>query len=303
MNELFQEFLDRPEISKHTRMKYFYRLRQFMELHKGKRPDDITQEDIVTYIANKIDLADPSRALLRGCMLAFFNFCIKKGECAANPVQDTVTFRDWPRRIHLPNEDDVIAALKTAVSMNDSENPYAIRDGLIFALAAVSGNRRNELRQLPLNDLLESLKQPETLENGTNLYRVYTYGKTGEAICRFTMFHRPMFMNYLRIRPLTACEFVFVNLNKHHEQYGRQLSLVGISRVRKRVCDRAGVDLITYQELRRRLATKIARAVNVDIAAQALNHSKHSGDRVIRTFYFDPDKTAVDTAVSQVAYQ
>ena len=196
MNELFTEFLDRPEITKHTREKYFYRLRPFIALHDGKRPSEIEQADIVRYIASKTDWAEPTRALLRSCLLAFFNFCIKKGECAANPVQDTVTFRDWPRRIHLPNEDGVQAALETAVLMNDSENPYAIRDGLIFALAAVSGNRRDELRQLPMDDLQTALNTPEKLEDGGNVYRVYTTGKEGEAICRFTDFHVPMFYNY-----------------------------------------------------------------------------------------------------------
>jgi len=303
MNKLFDQFLDRPDISKHTREKYFYRLRPFMALHEGKRPNDITQADIVRYISSKTDWADPTRALLRSCLLAFFNFCIKQGDCAANPVQDTVTFRDWPRRIHLPAEDGVQAALETAVMMNDGENPYAIRDGLIFSLAAVSGNRRDELRQLPMDDLLIALAQPEKLDDGGNLYRVYTTGKEGEAICRFTEFHVPMFHNYFAVRPITPSPFVFVNMYKHHEFFGQQLSLVGISRVRKRVCKRAGVDLITYQELRRRLATKIARDFNVDIAAHALNHSPRSGDRVIREHYYDPDKTAVDTAVSQFAYQ
>lgn len=303
MNKLFDQFLDRPEITKHTREKYFYRLRPFMALHEGKRPNDITQADIVRYISSKTDWAEPTRALLRSCLLAFFNFCIKQGDCAANPVQDTVTFRDWPRRIHLPAEDGVQAALETAVMMNDGENPYAIRDGLIFSLAAVSGNRRNELRQLPMDDLLTSLDQPEKLDGGGNLYRVYTTGKEGEAICRFTEFHVPMFHNYFAVRPVTKSPFVFVNMYKHHEFFGQQLSLVGISRVRKRVCKKARVELVTYQELRRRLATRIAREFNVDVAAHALNHSPHSGDRVIRAHYYDPDKAAVDTAVNTFAYQ
>lgn len=303
MDALFNQFLDRPEITKYTRNKYFYNLRPFIALHDGKPANAITQADIVRYIASKTEYAEPTRAKLRACLLAFFNFCIKQGACADNPVQDTAIFRDWPRRIHLPNEEGVQAALEMAIIMNDGENPIAIRDGLIFALAAVSGNRRDELRRLPMDDLLVALEAPETLESGELVYRVYTEGKEGEAICRFTAFHVRMFYNYLAVRPLTACPFTFVNMSQKHPLYGRQLSLVAISRVRARVCKRAGVDLITYQELRRRLATMIARAVNVDVAAQTLNHSAHSGDRVIRAFYFDPDKTAVDAAVSQFAYQ
>lgn len=303
MQKLFEQFLDRPEITPYTRNKYLYSLRPFIALHDGKQASDITQADIVRYIASKTDYADPTRAKLRGCLLAFFNFCIKQGACTDNPVQETRNFRDWPRRIHLPNEEGVQAAIDTAIMMNDGENPVDIRDGLIFALAAVSGNRRDELRRLPMDDLLTAIASPEMLDNGKDVYRVYTNGKTGEAICRFMSAHVDMFANYFAVRPLTSCPFVFVNMNPNHEAYGRQLSLTAISRVRKRVCKRAGVDLITYQELRRRLATKIARAVNVDVAAQALNHSAHSGDRVIRAFYFDPDKTAVDAAVSQFAYQ
>jgi hypothetical protein len=109
-----------------------------------------------------------------------------------------------------------------------------------------------------------------------------------------------MIQRYLAIRPQTPCPYTFVNLNPNHDRYGLQLSLVGFDRVRPKLCKRAGVPVITYQELRRRIGTKIAKATNPTMAAQALNHSKHSGDRVIRLFYFDPDKTAVDEQIAAV---
>lgn len=298
LSDYFMLFLDRDEISNATRGKYYYRLSPFVLRHGLKSPSEITTLDVVKFIESKPELADPSKALLRAAFHAFFNFMIELEAIEVNPVAKVRKWRDYPRRINIPSQADVDKALATAVAMNKSSYPRDIRDGLIFALAVVSGNRRGELRQLPLNDLLEALQTPETLPDGEKIYRVYTEGKTGEAICRFTSFHVPLIENYLDIRPVTNEPAVFVNLNKTHKNYGQQLSLVAFDRVRPRVCRRAGVEIITYQELRRLLATKIATAVNVDVAAQALNHSPHSGSRVIRVHYYDPDKAQADKAVS-----
>lgn len=297
MNELFEAFLNRP-ISPHTREKYFYRLRPFIALHGQKQPAEITSGDITAYIASKTAYAEASKAILRQCLHAFFGYCIKRGQCELNPVKGTPTYRATPRRIVLPNETEVETAVNEAVAMCQSQNPVTVRDGLIFTLAVVSGNRRGELRQLPLDDLLTALTAPETLKNGHNIYRVYTDGKTGEAICRFTEFHKPLVDLYLSIRPDTRCNAVFVNCDPRHDGHGKQISLVTFNRVRPKVCRRAKVSIITYQELRRRIATKIARANGVDTAAHALNHSPHSGDRVIRAHYYNPDQFAVDEEIA-----
>lgn len=66
-----------------------------------------------------------------------------------------------------------------------------------------------------------------------------------------------------------------------------------------KICKDAKIEVIIYQELRRRLATIIARSAGVDVAAQALNHSPHTGDRVIRLFYYNPDLEAVDKATCE----
>lgn len=289
MRQHFERFLARPDITEHTRQKYYYRLRRFVELHGHKVPHDITTNDMSQYIASKPDLANASKAMLRQCFHAFMAFC----GVDPNPAKGLPRWSDIPRRIILPNDADVKTVLALAEQMSHSQRPADVRDALVFALAVVSGNRRGELHNLPLADLLDALRQPEA----GGLYRVYTNGKTGEAIMRFAAYHVPMIDRYLAIRPQTTDPYVFLNLNPGHTRYGMQLSLVGINRVRNKLCDRAGVPLITYQELRRRLATKIARATNPTTAAHALNHSKHSGERVIRLFYYDPDKTAVDEQI------
>jgi integrase len=293
--EWFELFLEREGLSEFTRQKYQYRLRPFVLLHGQKLPAAITKDDVARFIASKPALADPSKQLLRNSLHALFAYCLK-GTGSPNPVSGIPKWRDYPRRVHLPDETAVMVALETAVTMNEGMHPPSIRDGLIFALAVVSGNRRGELRNLPLVDVLEALEHPESGEGG-NVYRVYTNGKTGDAICRFTEFHRPMIARYLAVRPATLSPAIFVNLNTTHPKYGQKLSLVAFDRVRPRVCKIAGVQNVTYQELRRRLATHIARAVNVDVAAQALNHSPHTGDRVIRAHYYDPDKAQVDAAL------
>lgn len=290
LSSAFELFIDRPDISPFTRDKYFYRLRPFLALHGQKQPQEITTAMIAQYIDAQTQLADPSKALLRGCFHAFFAFC---GLGDDNPAKRLPRWRETPRRVHLPQEDAVKLALATAVKMTQGVHRADIRDGLIFALAVVSGNRQGEIRNLPLADLRLAMADPHG-----DVYRVYTNGKTGEAILRFTGFHLPLIDRYLTIRPETTDPHTFVNLNSQHEDYGRQLSLVAIDRVRPKVCKRAGVGIITYQELRRRLATVIARSEGVDVAALLLNHSPHSGDRVIRAYYYDPDKERADRAAA-----
>ena len=292
LSKLFPMFLDRPEISKGTREKYFYRLRGFVDLHANEQPASITTAMLLGFIDTKPHISDPSRSIYRQCFHAFFSFCGLKDD---NPAKGLPRWRDTPRRIILPKEQGVKLALAEAVKMCQSSRPVHVRDGLIFTLAVMGGNRRGEIRNLKAIEVVEALKNQEA--NG--IYRVFTYGKTGDCILRFTDFHVPHLLHYLSIRPLSS-EFVFVNLDPGSKRYGLPLSLITFRRVRQRVCKRAGVGLITYQELRRRLATTIARTINVDTAAQVLNHSPHSGDRVIRLFYYDPDKAKADTAALSV---
>lgn len=282
LSSSFDAFLNRPDLSEFTRSKYFYRLRSFIELRGHQTADDITTTMLLDYINSHPDLAEASKAILKSCLHAFFAFC----GCEPNPAKGLPRWRETPRRIITPDDTAVKRALDEAVLMCGSGEATLIRDGLIFALSVVSGNRRGELRNLPMKDLKTALKHPEN-----EIYRVYTSGKTGEAITRFTSFHVPLIEAWLGKRPLTDCPYLFVN-------HGQHLSLVGFDRARPKVCERAGVPIITYQQLRRRLATHIANNQGVDVAAHALNHSPHSGDRVIRAYYYNPDIARADKATA-----
>ena len=282
LTKLFEEFIERPEISEFTRQKYFYRLRAFVAANGRLTANEITTDMLLDYIGSQ-DLADASKAIVRACFHAFLAFC----GLDPNPAKDLPRWRETPRRIVTPSDDHVKRALDEAVRMTNLGEAAAVRDGLIFALSVVSGNRRGELRNLPMSELIMSLQAPDN-----DVYRVYTQGKTGEAITRFTQFHVPLIHAYLDVRPFTDCPFVFVN------DKGQHLSLVGFDRARPKVCKRAGVPTITYQALRRRVATIIANNQGVDVAAHALNHSPHSGDRVIRAYYYDPDMSRADKATA-----
>jgi integrase len=282
LTELFDEFIERPGLSEFTRQKYYYRLRAFVAANGRLAANQITTDMLRDYIENQ-QLADASKAIVRSSFHAFFVFC----GCEPNPAKSLPRWRETPRRIITPSDDHVKRALDTAVSMCHSGEAAAVRDGCIFALSVVSGNRRGELRNLPMSDLMTALDNPEG-----DIYRVYTQGKTGEAITRFTQFHVPLIHAYLGVRPATECPYLFVN------DKGDHLSLVGFDRARPKVCKRAGVPTITYQALRRRVATIIANNQGVDVAAHALNHSPHSGDRVIRAYYYDPDMSRADKATA-----
>lgn len=289
----FDMFLDRDGISQLTRSKYYYRLRGFVEKNGNKRPQAVTVTELLAYMAAQSHLAEASKALLVSCFHAFLSFC----GVDPNPADALPRYRETPKRIKLPQEEAVRLALAEALKMSQGDDPPMIRDGLIFALAVVSGNRRGEIRNIPLSDVLTALDFPQETQQG-RVYRVFTQGKTGEAVLRFTDFHVPAIRRYLNVRPATNDPAFFVNLNEYDSGYGRRLSLVAFDRVRPKVCKRAGVQTITYQELRRRLATIIARSDGVDVAALLLNHSPHSGDRVVRAYYYDPDKHRADVAAA-----
>lgn len=286
LKQRFHEFLSR-DLSKHTRDKYHYRLRPFIERYSQRQPEEVTAEMIATFIESKPDLSEASKAILKSCFHAFLNFC----NVSPNPAAALPHWRDTPKRVIVPQEQDVAQLLNQAIALSLSGSPREKRDSLILSLSVMSGNRRGELRALSLPEVTDALQHPE---NG--VYHAETSGKAGTAVIRFTAFHVPFIQRYTAVRPPTPCQFYFVNLNPFHKSYGQQLSLVGFNRARHHICKRAGVPVITYQELRRRLATMIARRKGVDIAAHALGHSPHSGDRVIRAFYYDPDKAAVDAA-------
>ena len=258
-----------------------------MALHGHKLPADIETAMIADYIAARPDWSEATKSLIRDCFHAFLAFC----GCKPNPADELPNWSDVPRHVAVPKEGCVMRAFETAVQMCESESAADIRDGLVFVLAVYSGCRRGEFRDLTINELFEALEYPES--DGT--FRMFTSGKTGEAIMRFSRYHLPYIERYLGFRP-DGSDSLFVNLDSRSSQYGQGLSLVTFNRMRWKVCKRADVPVVTYQDLRKRLATMVARTNGVDVAAHALNHSPHSGDRVIRLFYYDPDKAAVDRA-------
>lgn len=142
-------------------------------------------------------------------------------------ISKNVSMYPTDRRVVLPSESDVNQAVSTAVSMCHSSNSVHVRDGLIFLLAVVSGNRREELLNLTIPELIEALNNPERVGE-TAVYRVFTTGKTGESILRFTEFHVDLIFRYLFKRPLGFSQSLFVNLNPDSSRYGRSLSLTTI---------------------------------------------------------------------------
>lgn len=157
LDELLDRFVTHPG-GKHkpviTRSKYHYRLRSFVKLHGRKTADEITTDMLLAHINSNPDLAEASKAILKSCFHALFAFC----ELDPNPAKALPRYRETPRRIIIPDETAVKRALDEAVAMCSFGEADTVRDGLIFALSVVSGNRRGELRNLPMNDLKIALK-------------------------------------------------------------------------------------------------------------------------------------------------
>jgi hypothetical protein len=137
LSKLFEEFIERPGLSEFTRQKYFYRLRAFVAANGRLTANHITTDMLLDYIGSQ-DLADASKAIVRACFHAFLAFC----EVEPNPAKDLPRWRETPRRIITPNDDDARSALDTAVSMCHSGEAAAVRDGCIFALSVCPGLTR-----------------------------------------------------------------------------------------------------------------------------------------------------------------
>ena len=237
LNERFTQFVARPNISKHTANKYFYRLRNFVLLHGDKSPNEITTDMMLDYIQAQTHLSDPSRAILRQCFHALLAFC----DVDPNPASHLPRWREEPRYISVPTDSDVEKCWHTAMGMCKSGEAINLRNGLIFALAVVSGNRRGELRNLSIKNLLDSLGNA----NSDGVHRVYTTGKSGDAILRYMPVHVPFIHAYLEIRPKTPSTAFFVVLQPSHPNYGQKLSLTAFDRIRRQICKRSGCNSIT----------------------------------------------------------
>jgi integrase len=145
---------------------------------------------------------------------------------------------------------------------------------------------------LSYTGIVAALDHP--IEDGRigSIYTVAAPGKTEIEIV-FGDWHATLLRRYLEVRPATEHDRLFVHFRQQGDNH--PLGAKGLGEARRNICKIANVPAITFQEMRKLKGTKIAREYGLELAAEALGHV--SGTRVIREYYYDPDRHAARVAI------
>lgn len=285
-------FLMQPGRGLSTKRKFRYKLKSLLAKFGDHPISSVTGDDLEAWLCELEDLRGYSQGNLafhRSCAHTFFAFCA--AWAGDNPAANLPHYSQRPSRVIIANQQDVERALETCERMWSTLVEQ--RDAAIFALGT-SGLRRSNIMRITVAETTHALGDPIQAESGALMYLLTTSGKEPmEAVLderRATIIRR-----YLGNRPTTGHNRLFTNLNPHSNAYLRPLGANGYQKARERVCERAGVALISFQKMRRAMGTQIARRWGVELAAQALGH--RSGTKVVVDHYYDPDREAARSAV------
>lgn len=292
VRQAVDKFLQQPGRTIATRQKYRYKLKHFLENYGDIPISDVTPELLERWFAQlERQYSDGHLAMHRSCHKTFWRFCAQF--TGSNPADAIPRYSEVPEQVVTARKDEVDAALRACESMVMTITEQ--RDAAIFVLGSC-GLRRSNVRSVRTSAVIAALQNPVVVR-GENLYAMRTKGKEGMEVI-FNERHARIIKRYVKNRPSTDHDRLFVNLNTYDKNYLRPLSDEGFGRARRRVCKRAGVQLISFQKMRRLVGTSIARKYGLETAAQVLGH--RSGTEVIRKHYYDPDKEAARLAAFDV---
>lgn len=296
VRDAFLSFLPSPKRRLATRNKYRAKLDRFLEEYGEASINHVDQQLVADWFEDLEQVySEGTMSIFKSCFVAFFNYCVQQQWLDVNPGAGLPYYDDKPKVIRTANESHLEQVLQCCEALAQSDNPKDRRDGLIFALAAVSGARPSNLTMLPHREMVATLGYPVYDPEVGNIFAVTTAGKEPLEIV-FSDWHARLVEHYLEVRPNnTSHNRHFVDLRAKQGTYGAPLGYGGIGKARKRICELAGVPVITYTDMRKLKGTKVARKYGLELAAQALGH--RSGTRVIREFYYNPDRHATRLAI------
>jgi integrase len=298
LKTLVDLFVNRPGLSSQTRVKYDYKLRPFVRLWGDCPVTAINGRQLSNWFEQQSDYYAPATlSIYRAVLLALFNFALEEKLIDQNPAAKLPSYSDRPRLIICANEAAVSTVLAFCEQVSQGDDPYLRRDAAIFALAASSGGRRSNLKMAGYREAVHVLANPIEDEAGL-IYALPVGGKT-EVDLIFGEWPAAILRRYLAIRPETRHNRLFVHLHPDRGTLGEPLGDRGFNLARLRICEAAGVKAITFTALRKLRGTQLARRYGLELAALALGHS--SGTRVIREFYYDPDRHAARVATLRSA--
>jgi integrase len=289
-----EQFLDRPGLSAASRVKYDYKLRPFVALWGDQPVGAVTGRQLSDWFYSQAGHYAPATlSIYRGCLLALFNYAIQEGWRSDNPAAGLPRYNERPRLIICANLDAVGKVLAFCDQASLGDDGYLRRDAAIFALSAATGGRTSNLKLAPYRECVHVLANPIEDSQAGAIYALPTGGKT-ELELIFGEWTAAILRRYLAVRPTVKHNRLFVHMNEERGTMGEPLGDRGLTLARLRICRAAGVEPITYQQLRKLRGTQLARQYGLEMAAIALGHS--SGTRVIREYYYDPDRHAARVA-------
>lgn len=282
----FDCFLTEPGRSHSTKEKYRNKFKLFLERY-GDWPLSKFSGEVIEgwfrFLEERKGYSEGHLAFHRSCHTTFWRW-------AGLDVMRLPRYSEAPGVIVTATDAEIGKLLAACDLMWDTLQRQ--RDAAIVALGT-AGLRRSNIERVRTSEAIHALAHPVN-HDGRHYYILHTKGKQPmEAVLdeqRAAVLRR-----YVHNRPATRHDRLFVNLNEHDGGYLEPLGAKGYDRARERICRAAGVQVISFQQMRRWLGTKVARSKSIQIAAQVLGH--RSGVAVVLNHYYNPDKALAQTAV------
>lgn len=286
LENAFKRFLVEKKRAAKTRLKYQSKLGKFLEAHHDKTVRQITPELVEKHFGEleRRGLATATLASHYSAHNALWNFCVKQRWMKRNPAQHLRRYSDSPVTIRYADEKDIEAVNKICEEWTRGEL-IERRDAAIWFVTLCSTGRRGEVMHLRLSTTEKALR-----ERG-EAYTINTHGKTGDTGLVLNEKAAQMVRNYLELRPPTRHNQLWVTADAPHEPLGEN----GLQHVRRRLCHAAGVDIITYQELRRHRAKQIGELYGTATASRVLGH--RGGETTLKRFYYNPERQVINRAI------
>jgi integrase/recombinase XerD len=154
-NELLRKFLSYIAVEKglaqNTMDSYERDLRRYLDYMAAKRPDEITQSDVVAFLTSMAvsGIAAPSRARCLAAVRGFHKFLLTDSLATTDPTINVETPRGWkrlPKALSASNVDSLL-------NQPDRQTSIGLRDKAMLELLYATGLRVSELVGLKCQDI------------------------------------------------------------------------------------------------------------------------------------------------------
>lgn len=297
LNSLLEPFLSEPfrrgnrlqYRSESTKRKYRTKLKSFLETYGHLKPDEITGELLLKWFGRlRQRYSEGHCSIHRSCHVAFGNYYSRHRADGFNPAAPLPYFDDSPAQIAAPSPEEIDRLIDTCIRLSQSRHIRSIQCAAIVAIGTCGG-RRSNIKSLRYSDVLSIMFQPQFVGESWR----YVFPSSGKEKMPLVMDDERglCVIEWLRVRPKCAHDMLFVNLNSienitRGDEYLEPLGDGGYQHCRKFVCDQAGLPLISFQDMRVFVATRVSEITgSEERAGKVLGHSPRSGGKVVNRHY------------------